>query len=88
MPKTVLLPLLSSGEYCSGQDLADALGVSRTAVWKQLNKLAAETGLEIESVKGKGYRIVGGMDLLQEAQIREGLTRADDWLPGSYGEMV
>jgi BirA family biotin operon repressor/biotin-[acetyl-CoA-carboxylase] ligase len=75
MPKTVLLPLLSSGEYCSGQDLADALGVSRTAVWKQLNKLAAETGLEIESVKGKGYRIVGGMDLLQEAQIREGLTQ-------------
>ena len=24
MPKTVLLPLLASGEYCSGQDLADA----------------------------------------------------------------
>ena len=73
MPKTILLPLLASGEYCSGQDLADALGVSRTAVWKQLNKLAVETGLEIESVKGKGYRIVGGVDLLQEAQIRQGL---------------
>ena len=73
MPKTILLPLLASGEYCSGQDLADALGVSRTAVWKQLNKLAVETGLEIESVKGKGYRIVGGVDLLQESRIREGL---------------
>ena len=44
--------------------MADALGVSRTAVWKQLNKLARESGLEIESVKGKGYRIRGGIDLL------------------------
>ena len=51
MPKTILLPLLASGEFRSGQDLADALGVSRTAVWKQLNKLSVETGLEIESVK-------------------------------------
>ncbi len=74
MPKSVLLPLLASGEFRSGQDLADALGVSRTAVWKQLNKLAVETGLEIESVKGRGYRIRGGLDLLAADRIRAGLT--------------
>jgi len=72
MPKTTLLPLLASGEYRSGQDLAAALGVSRTAVWKQLNKLA-EWGLEIESVKGRGYRIPGGIDLLDGAGLREQL---------------
>ena len=33
------------------------MGVSRTAVWKQLNKLSRDTGIEIESVKGRGYRI-------------------------------
>lgn len=76
MPKTVLLPLLASGEFRSGQDLADALGVSRTAVWKQLNKLALETGMEIESVKGKGYRIVGGVDLLDENRVKDGLEGA------------
>ncbi len=79
MSKSVLLPLLASGEFCSGQDLANALGVSRTAVWKQLNKLAVETGLEIESVKGRGYRIPGGLDLLDDARVRAGLdsTAAD-----------
>ena len=72
MPKTTLLPLLASGEFRSGQDLAAALGVSRTAVWKQLNNLA-ELGLQIESVKGRGYRIPGGIDLLDDAAVRSGL---------------
>jgi BirA family biotin operon repressor/biotin-[acetyl-CoA-carboxylase] ligase len=78
MPKTTLLPLLASGEYRSGQDLAAALGVSRTAVWKQLNNLA-ELGLEIESVKGRGYRIPGGIDLLDATGLREQLR------PGAAG---
>lgn len=69
MPNTKLLPLLASGEFVSGQDVANALGVSRTAVWKQLNGLAG-LGIEIESVKGRGYRIPGGMDLLDEAAVR------------------
>lgn len=70
MSTSILLSLLAEGEYCSGQDLAGALGVSRTAVWKQINKLAADTGLEIESVKGRGYRIPGGVDLLQEDLVK------------------
>jgi BirA family transcriptional regulator, biotin operon repressor / biotin---[acetyl-CoA-carboxylase] ligase len=68
MLNTSLLPLLAAGEFVSGQELADVLGVSRTAVWKQLNKLS-ELGLEIESVKGRGYRIEGGVDLLQASQV-------------------
>lgn len=72
MARTTLLPLLANGEYCSGQELARALGVSRTAIWKQLNKLA-DLGLEIESVKGRGYRIPGGLDLLDAAAVRSAL---------------
>lgn len=68
MSKNTLLPLLADGEFRSGQDLADAMGVSRTAIWKQLNKLG-DLGLEIQSVKGRGYRIPGGIELLQEADI-------------------
>jgi BirA family biotin operon repressor/biotin-[acetyl-CoA-carboxylase] ligase len=64
MANEKLLNLLSDGEFSSGQALADALGVSRTAVWKQLKKVSDETALDIESVKGKGYRIPGGIDLL------------------------
>lgn len=73
MPNTILLPMLANGDFHSGQDLAAALGVSRTAVWKQLNKLEV-LGLEIESVKGRGYRIPGGIDLLDEALIRSAMS--------------
>jgi BirA family transcriptional regulator, biotin operon repressor / biotin---[acetyl-CoA-carboxylase] ligase len=74
MAKTTLLPLLATGDFVSGQLLADALGVSRTAVWKQLKNLE-DLGLEIESVKGRGYRIPGGIDLLEEQQVRSGMSR-------------
>jgi len=73
MPNTSLLPLLAAGEFVSGQDLADVLGVSRTAVWKQLNKLES-LGLEIESTKGRGYRIPGGIDLLDEQAVRGAMS--------------
>ena len=73
MPNTILLPLLASGHFVSGQELAAALGVSRTAVWKQLKKLS-DLGLHIESVKGRGYRIPGGIDLLQEEAVRNAMT--------------
>ncbi|MFK8049167.1 MAG: bifunctional biotin--[acetyl-CoA-carboxylase] ligase/biotin operon repressor BirA [Halioglobus sp.] len=73
MPNTILLPLLADGEFHSGQDLAAALGISRTAIWKQLNKLKG-LGLEIESVKGRGYRIPDGIDLIDEAKVRSKMT--------------
>lgn len=73
MSQSVLLPLLADGEFRSGPDLADALGISRTAVWKQINKLSEHTGLEIESVKGRGYRIAGGLDLLDPGEIESAL---------------
>jgi len=72
MTNTVLLRMLADGEYHSGQDLALALGVSRTAVWKQLNRLG-ELGLQIDSVRGRGYRVPGGVDLLCAEAVRAGL---------------
>jgi BirA family transcriptional regulator, biotin operon repressor / biotin---[acetyl-CoA-carboxylase] ligase len=71
--KAKLLPLLANGEFRSGQDLADAMGVSRTAVWKQVNRLVADQGLAIESVRGKGYRIPGGIELLDADRVRAAL---------------
>jgi BirA family biotin operon repressor/biotin-[acetyl-CoA-carboxylase] ligase len=65
----LLLPLLADGEFHSGQALADAMGVSRTAVWKQVNRLVTESVLVIEAVKGKGYRIPGGIDLLDASNV-------------------
>lgn len=74
MSKSALLPLLANGEFRSGQELADVMGVSRTAVWKQVNRLTTGSGIEIESVRGKGYRIPGGIDLLDAERVRESLS--------------
>ncbi len=72
MAKTELLNLLADGENHSGQEMADVLGVSRTAVWKQLKKLE-ELGLAIEASRSSGYRIPGGLELLDESLIRRDL---------------
>lgn len=67
-----MLELLADGEVHSGESLGAALGVSRAAVWKQLQKLE-QLGLQLESVKGRGYRLPGGLNLLGAAGIRAGL---------------
>ena len=74
-PKTVLLPLLADGEFRSGQELAGQLGISRTAVWKQLQKLQ-QLGLPLETSKSRGYRIPGGIELLDAAAVLSGLSAA------------
>ncbi|MDF1677124.1 MAG: HTH domain-containing protein [Legionellaceae bacterium] len=51
-----LLHLLSDGTYHSGQRLGDILGISRTAVWKHIEKLEA-LGLHIKRVPKQGYCI-------------------------------
>ena len=69
-----LIRLLSDGEFHSGEQLGERLGVSRTAVWKQLKKLEA-LGIPLEAVKGQGYRIAGPLELLDGGVIVAGLSR-------------
>lgn len=68
-----VLNLLADGEVHSGESLGVALGVSRAAVWKQLQKLE-QFGLGLESVKGRGYRLPGGLKLLSEEAIDAGMA--------------
>lgn len=70
-----VLSILADGKFHSGQALGKALGVSRSAIWKQI-KVIEESGLEVYSVKGRGYRIPGGLDLLDRALIEEALEPA------------
>lgn len=73
MSVELLLEQMADGEFHSGEALGELLGVSRTAVWKHLQKLEG-LGLYLESVKGKGYRIPGGVELLDAAQIESELS--------------
>lgn len=58
-----LLQLLADGEFHSGRALGEQLNISRSAVWKQIQRLQA-LGIEVYSVKGRGYRIPHGIELL------------------------
>lgn len=78
-----ILTRLSDGAFHSGQDLAEHLGVTRTAVWKHV-ALLEELGLSIERVRGKGYRIEGGVDLLDKARITASLPADVAALLGSF----
>ncbi|MGB0733234.1 MAG: bifunctional biotin--[acetyl-CoA-carboxylase] ligase/biotin operon repressor BirA [Pontibacterium sp.] len=68
-----LLSILADGRFHSGQEIGERLGVSRSAVWKQIRKLET-LGLDIYSVKGRGYRLPGGLCLLDAEQIQQQLT--------------
>lgn len=68
-----VLQLLSDGGIHSGEEIGEALGVSRTAVWKQLQKLS-DLGLSLSSVKGKGYQLPGGLELLEKEKIVAALS--------------
>lgn len=54
----ILHALRKSNRSVSGQELCNALGISRTAVWKYINQLKEE-GYEIEAGQNRGYNIVG-----------------------------
>jgi BirA family biotin operon repressor/biotin-[acetyl-CoA-carboxylase] ligase len=73
LPPLELLQLLGDGKTHSGQELAGLLNVSRTAIWKQLAKLE-DLGLELLSQSGKGYCLVGGLELLDKHHINSFLT--------------
>ena len=68
--KTEVLQLLrNSGDYVSGQQICETLGISRTAVWKIMNQLKEE-GYEIEAGQNKGYRLNGIPDVLSLAELQ------------------
>ncbi len=64
-----LLRLLADGGFHSGQVLGDVLGVSRSAVWKQLQQLESELGLEVHKVRGRGYRLASPVSLHDRQSI-------------------
>lgn len=63
MKSKQLISLLLDGNIHSGESLANQLGVSRTAIWKQIRR-AEEKGIRIKTVRGRGYQLVSHVDFL------------------------
>jgi BirA family biotin operon repressor/biotin-[acetyl-CoA-carboxylase] ligase len=70
-----LLRLLADGRFHSGTALGGALGIGRSAVWKQIRAVEA-LGLGIHAVRGKGYRLAAPLELLDRDLIASGLESA------------
>lgn len=68
-----ILRLLAGGELQSGEAMASRLGLSRTAIWKALDKLRSELGIEVLAVRGQGYRLAAPIELLDAERIRAAL---------------
>lgn len=70
MVKSQVLAALeqAGGRFLSGQELAEQLSVSRTAVWKAVAALRAD-GLPIDAVTNRGYALPAGVDLLHKEAV-------------------
>lgn len=62
----------SKEEFLSGEKISDEFGVTRSAIWKNINALK-EDGYNIESVPRKGYRILSSPDILTLVEIENDL---------------
>jgi len=65
-----LLRLLQDGRFHSGAALGETLGISRSAVWKQLQRAETEYGLALHRVHGKGYRLEQPLSLLDAERLQ------------------
>ena len=83
----ILRKLKESRGYLSGQQLSEALGVSRTAVWKIIRKLKQD-GYPIEAVTNKGYRLlsVEDRDLFNKEEVENRLQTRWAGHPLLYSE--
>lgn len=68
-----LLSMISDGNIHSGEELAKQLDISRAAIWKSIKHLES-LGLQIEAVRGKGYRLTNQIELLSERVIKKTLS--------------
>lgn len=67
-----LLHLLADGSFYSGEVLGAQLEISRAGVWKNIQQLI-KLGVEIEATPKLGYRIPGGLELLDKNRILKNL---------------
>ncbi|MCU7843807.1 MAG: bifunctional biotin--[acetyl-CoA-carboxylase] ligase/biotin operon repressor BirA [Candidatus Thiodiazotropha sp. (ex Monitilora ramsayi)] len=74
---TQLIRFLADGHFHSGEALGRRLGISRAAVWKRLQQATDAFGLDIDAVKGRGYRLRAPLDLLEKKGILQNLSDED-----------
>lgn len=68
--RIALLHALADGAWHGGSELSQRLGISRAAVSKQAQSLAA-WGARVSTQRARGYRLDGGLDLLHADRLQQ-----------------
>ncbi|MFZ3087726.1 MAG: bifunctional biotin--[acetyl-CoA-carboxylase] ligase/biotin operon repressor BirA [Methylotenera sp.] len=74
-----ILRLLSDGKFHSGEAIAQHFKVSRATVWNALQH-AEQLGVEVFSVRGRGYKLPQAVTLLNEQAILSAVGEQSAWL--------
>lgn len=64
----ILKLLINNSDYLSGEEMAKIIGVSRNAIWKNINSLI-EDGIKIDSKANKGYKLAQSIHFLDKVVI-------------------
>jgi BirA family biotin operon repressor/biotin-[acetyl-CoA-carboxylase] ligase len=67
-----IIDALSDGKFHSGEVLAKQFEVSRASIWNAIAE-AEQLGVEIHSVRGKGYKLRQAIKLLDELSIKRAI---------------
>jgi len=69
-----LISILADGEFHSGEQLGESLGMSRAGINKHIQTLR-DWGVDVFTVPGKGYSLPEPIQLLDETFIRRGVEQ-------------
>ncbi len=72
-----LIRTLADGVFHSGEELGRLLGISRAGVWKRLQPLKRDFGLDVDAVKGRGYRLREPLDLFDRDEVLAHIPEAE-----------
>ena len=73
-----ILRLLADGRFHSGEAIAQHFNVSRTTVWSALQEATA-LGVEIFSVRGRGYKLPEAITLLDRDAVLTAIGKERAW---------
>lgn len=69
MKREILRLLIKNRDrFISGEEISNRMGVSRTAVWKQINNLK-EDGYKIDSAHRQGYKLIRYSDMINKDEL-------------------
>ncbi|MGQ0442493.1 MAG: biotin--[acetyl-CoA-carboxylase] ligase [Methylophilaceae bacterium] len=73
-----ILKQLADGKFHSGEALAEHFGVTRVTIWNAI-QYAQHLGVDIFSVRGRGYKLPHAIDFLNETEVLRAIGEQRAW---------